>query len=275
MTPAVPLASAVAWGVADFNGGLATRSVPATRVAAMTQTWGLLLLVPAALLVGGTLPVRDALFGLLAGVAGALGLVAYFEALARGPMGVASPLAGVIGVLIPVVVGLGGGERPSVTGAAGIGVAVVAVLLAGGSGPAGSRSAARGGILLAAASGIGFGLFFVLLHATSSHDGVWPLVTARVGSLALLWTLSRRTRGTVVPGRVQILVATSGLFDMAANMLYLVAVHHGLLSVTAVTVSLYPVVVLVLARVLLGERLTRHHRLAAALALAAAVLISL
>jgi len=273
VTPVVPLAAALSWGVADFNGGLATRSVPATRVAAMTQTWGLLLLLPAALAVGGTFSVRDALLGLVAGAAGGLGLVAYFEALARGPMGVASPLAGVIGVLIPVVVGLSAGEDPSPAGAAGIGVATLAVLLAGGSDAGGSRRAGRGGIVLATASGVGFGIFFVLLHATRAADGVWPLVAARVGSLTLLWVLARRARGASTP-RLHLLVATSGLFDMAANMLYLFAVHHGLLSITAVTVSLYPVVVLVLARVILGERLTVRHRVAAALALGAAVLIS-
>ncbi len=114
------------------------------------------------------------------------------------------------------------------------------------------------------------------MHAVSGRAELWPLVTARGGSLALLWTLSLRPRGerTGLSATTRVLVAASGLFDMGANILYLVAVHHGLLSVTAVTVSLYPVVVLVLAWGFLRERLTGRHRVAAALAVAAAVFIS-
>ncbi len=274
--PAVPLASAVSYGVADFSGGLATRSVSASRVAAMTQTWGVLLVVPAAILTGGTLSWRDALLGLAAGLAGALGLIAYFRALAIGPMGVVSPIAAMVGALVPIVVGLGIGERPPTTGAIGIGVAAVSVLLASDSGPLRVRASSGAGVFLATSAGIGFGAFFVLMHAVSEQAELWPLLTARAGSLALLWTLSLRPTypRTGLSPSTRVLVAASGLFDMGANILYLVAVHHGLLSVTAVTVSLYPVVVLALAWAFLHERLTGRHRVAAALAVAAAVLIS-
>ncbi len=292
MTPAALLASAVGYGIADFSGGFATRSVSASRVAAASQTWGLLLLVPAAVAGRGSLAPRDALLGLVAGLAGALGLVAYFRALAIGPMGVVSPVAAVIGTLVPVVAGLGIGERPPAAATAGIGAAALSVLLASGSGPLRLGTAERTGIILSVLAGTGFGAFFVLMHAASGRAGLWPLIAARAASLALLWALATRrrparggssTEGTAaggpaaggLPFPTRAIVAASGLFDMAANILYVVAVHHGLLSITAVTVSLYPIVVVVLARLLLRERLTTRHRAAAVVAVAAAVLISI
>lgn len=280
MPVAVALPAALAYGVADFAGGLAARRAAVLAVTAGAQFLGLLALVPAVLLVPGE-PSATALgMGALAGIAGASGLLLYFRGLAVGPMGVVAPLSAVVGAGLPLIVGLAGGERLGAAAVTGLVVALAAIVLATG----GTRDAvAVRGILLGLASGAGFGLFFVGLDATPEGSGLWPLLAGRVVSVMLLVlliaglcvrlgrerALGRGTRGVVV------LVAVSGVFDSLANVLFLLATRLGDLGVSAVLVSLYPVVVVLLARVVLHERLTTAQLASAGLALTASALLAL
>jgi drug/metabolite transporter (DMT)-like permease len=180
----------------------------------------------------------------------------------------------VVAVVVPVVVGIGGGERPAAPQYAGIllAVAAVALLSAGG-----SRAARldRTTVLLAIGAGIGFGLFYVALARTSTGANLWPLVAARVASVAVLILVSAWLRRAPGFGAANPLVVVgSGVFDVSANALYLLAVHGGLLSIVAVLVSLYPVSTVLCSMTFLGERLRGPQIAGVAIALAAVVCIT-
>ncbi|GAA5138553.1 DMT family transporter [Pseudonocardia adelaidensis] len=291
------LPSAVTYGIADFSGGLAARRAPVLVVTVVAQAAGLLSLLLVIGVVAGRPSAAAFGFGVLAGIAGAGGLLLYLRALAVGPMGVVAPLSAVIGAGLPLAVGLVGGERLGPVGVFAVGLALLAILLA----TTGTRNdrAATTGVLLGLAAGAGFGLFFVGVHAAPADSGLWPLLAGRLASVTLLTGLvlrhhlplptrsraASRTPGTGGSagaterdarsrGRTLALMVVSGVFDTVANVLFLVAARVGDLGISAVVVSLYPVVVVLLARVVLGERLTRTQLLSAVLALTASALLS-
>jgi drug/metabolite transporter (DMT)-like permease len=272
------LSSAVAYGAGDFAGGLAARRAPVLTVTAVAQAAGLAGLLPAALLVPGHVSVAAVGTGALAGVAGMSGLLLYMRGLAVGPMGLVAPLSSVVGAGLPLVAGVLGGERPGAVAGLALVVALVAVALAG----AGSRgdAAAGAGLAHGLGAGVGFGLFFVAIAATPDDAGLWPLVAGRVVSLSLLAALllGPRRRGGVGQGGVRAsgaaLMVACGVLDTAANVLFLLATRTGTLSVSGVLVSLYPVVVLVLARVVLRERLTGLQLTGVGLALTASAMLA-
>jgi drug/metabolite transporter (DMT)-like permease len=269
------LSSAVTYGIADFAGGLAARRAPVLVVTAVSQLAGLLALLPVTLLLPGALTPAAVGYGAAAGVAGASGVLLYLRGLAVGPMGVVAPLSAVVAAGLPLGVGILGGERPGPVAWAALAVALVAIVLAS----AGTRrdAGAGTGLVLGLGSGIGFGLFFVLLDLTPSDSGLWPLVAGRTTSVTLLLLLvlapllhGRRPGPFAALG----LIVASGLLDTAANVLFLLATRAGALSVSGVLVSLYPVVVVLLARVVLRERLSPLQLAGAGLALTAGVLLA-
>lgn len=304
MSLAAALPAALAYGIADFAGGLAARRAPVLTVTAVVQVIGLVTLAPAALLVPGGPSVAAAGLGALAGLAGAAGLLLYLRGLAVGPMGVVAPLSAVVGAGLPLLIGMLTGERPGPVALLALGVALVAIVLAGAGTSWGTGG--RTGVLLGLASGLGFGLFFVALDATPADSGLWPLLAGRLTTAPLLagavllgsgrgLALRRRVaalsgvgqvaRGegpaagnarTVFPRRrSQVgLMIVSGVFDTLANVLFLLATRQGALGVSAVVVSLYPVIVVLLARAVLRERLTRVQLTSAGLALGASVLLA-
>jgi drug/metabolite transporter (DMT)-like permease len=298
MSVPIALPAAFTYGIADFAGGMAARRAPVLVVTAVAQAAGLLSLLPVVGLVAGRPSTAALGVGALAGIAGASGLLLYLRALAVGPMGVVAPLSAVISAGLPLTVGLLGGEVLGPVAVLAIALALAAILMA----TVGTRqdAAASTGLLLGLAAGVGFGLFFVGLDATPPDSGLWPLLAGRVVSVTLLTALVLRhhlplpTRtpvassasghgGSAAPARRVlrpdrrspiVLMIVSGVFDTLANVLFLVATRLGDLGVSAVVVSLYPVVVVLLARVVLAERLTRTQLLSAGLALAAGVLLS-
>jgi drug/metabolite transporter (DMT)-like permease len=291
---AVP--AAVTYGIADFAGGLAARRASVLVVTVVAQAAGLLSLLLVIGAVAGR-PTPSAFgFGAIAGIAGASGLLLYLRALSVGPMGVVAPLSAVVGAGLPLAVGVVGGERLGPVSVLAVVVALVAILLA----TAGTRkdAAASTGLLLGLAAGVGFGLFFVGLDATPPDSGLWPLLAGRVVSVTLLAGLVLRHRlplptrsraATLAPSESPVstrrvvhsrtpapvvLMVVSGVFDTSANVLFLVATRLGDLGISAVVVSLYPVVVVLLARVVLGERLSRTQLVSAVLALTASALLA-
>lgn len=268
-------AAALTFGASDFAGGLASRRAPVLRVTFLAQAAGFLVLVPGLLLLAGELSAAALGAGAVAGVAGASGLVIYLRALAIGPMGVASPLAGVTGAALPVVIGLLAGERPTTAATVGIVLGLTAVVLATGRELARADLSSVRGPVMALLGGVGFGIFFVGLDASPSGSGLWPLLGARVVAVLLLVVLLRvrPARGPLDRSTLWLAVAT-GVLDMLANVLFLAATRAGLLSLAALLSSLYPVVVAAMAAGFLRERLDRLQWTGVAAGVGAVALIA-
>ncbi|WP_214323296.1 DMT family transporter [Nonomuraea sediminis] len=267
-------ACAVVYGTADFFGGLATKRSRVLSVVALSQSAGLVLILALLPILPGHFDQRALLWGLASGVAGAAGLVLFYRALARGVMSVVAPTTAVTSAALPVLFGLATGERPRPAALAGIAFALVAVLLVS-QDRGGERKSSLSSVLIALAAGAGFGGFFILLALAPHDTGMWPLVGARMSSLAMVALLAVVTRRTLKPsgGSLRIILA-AGVLDMAANVLYLLAKQHGMLSLVAVLVSLYPASTLLLARQVLGERLRAIQVAGVACALGAVALIA-
>jgi len=259
MVVVLALSSALVYGAADFCGGLAARTSRTLAVVAVSQLAGLLALLLLLPLLGGSPSVLDLVWGSAAGVAGAVGLAIFYRALADGVMSVIAPVTAVCAAAVPVVFGLALGERLTAAAGAGIALALMAVTLVAAEGGRPSLATARqAGLMSALAAGAAFGLFFVLLDQPSSDSGLWPLVGARTASLVVVAALAAGTRsGLALSAGALPLVVVAGVLDMAANALFLLAAREGLLAIAGVLASLYPVSTVLLAQVVLRERLTR------------------
>ncbi len=273
MSAPLALGAALSYGIADFAGALATKRERVLVVTAYAQLAGLVALVPAVLLLPGSPSAAALGIGALGGLAGTAGLAMYFRGLAIGPMGVVAPLSAVVAAGLPFGVGvLAGGERPGILALVATVLALVAVWLTT-AGSTANGGSPRRAVLLGLGSGLGFGLFFVALDATPDGSGLWPLLGARTTSVSVLIVILLVLAGPRLPGHPGLMIV-SGIGDTLANALFLLATRAGLLSLSAVLVSLYPVVVALLARWVLGERLTRVQSAAAVLAVAAAALLA-
>jgi len=270
------LASSVVFGAADFTGGLATKRSPAVSVVVATYVTGLSVALLAVPFFGEGVPqVEHLLWGAGAGIAGGLGLVVLFHALATTRMNVAAPAAALFGAIAPIGFGILTGERPTALAWLGIAVALPAVALLGaGNEDDAARSTARRALLLAAVVGIGFGTFGIMISRTPAEAGMWPLVAARVGSVIVIGAIAAGTGRPLWPRKAWRLALLSGAIDMVSNILFLLAVRETLLSLVVVITSLYPASTIVLARVVVGERLTRHQVAGLALGTVGVVLIS-
>jgi uncharacterized membrane protein len=281
MAALLALLSATAYGVGDFFGGLSARRLPSSAVVLRTHVAGLLGLLAVVPLVGGAAGHGDLAIGAIGGVAGALGVLAFYRAMASGVMSLVAPITAVTAAIVPVAYGLATGERPSPVGMVGIPLALVAVaLLAREGGPETASSLSVPQLLTALGAGAGFGLYFVALGMASDDAGLWPVVAGRLASVTLFGLVAlfnpaarvgdRRARQL---GLVAMLVAC-GLLDAWANALFLLATHHGMLTLVGVLGALYPAATLLLARGVLGERLARPQLGGVALAAAAVTLVS-
>ncbi|MEX5720360.1 EamA family transporter [Geodermatophilus maliterrae] len=278
MAVLLALASAVVYGMADFCGGLASRRAATVAVVTVSQAAGLVALVLLLPVLGGDPERADLLWGAAAGLAGAVGLLLFYRALADGVMSVVAPVTAVSAAALPVLGGLLLGERIGLLAALGIVLALGAVVLVAADGGLSSLRAARlGTVAPALAAGAGFGVFFVLLDRTGEDSGLSPLVAARVVSVLLVGTLALASRRSLrVPRPALSVVLLAGTGDMAANALFLLATQAGgSLAVTGVLASLYPVSTVVLAQLVLRERLSGAQRVGLGVAVVAVVLITL
>lgn len=283
MTALFALATSLLWGLADFGGGLLTRRTPALTVVVASQSIAAAVLGAIVVATGGWSEAGPQLwFAFAAGLVGPVALLSFYKALALGPMGVVSPL-GALAVAVPITVGLFLGERPGLTQVAGIAVAVVGVVLAGGPQLRGAP-VQRQAILLTLIAALGFGTVFVLIaEASSSVTGLFlALFVQRVtnvvtGGAALLVAVRRGSPALPeggFPWRSLPALAFVGLADVAANGTYAVAAQHGPVTVAAVLASLYPVVTALAARGFLSERLRGVQAAGAGLALVGTVLLA-
>jgi drug/metabolite transporter (DMT)-like permease len=271
---ALALASSVVWGVADFSGGSLTRRLPAFAVTVVSQAAGFAVLV-VAVAVRGDVGARSFALGVVAGIGGGAGLAAFYRALSLGTMSVVSPIAA-CGAVVPFAIALATGERPSVIAVVGAALALGGAVLASlEERRAASPERARA-VALAVAAALALGLFVYFLGLGSRDgDALSTLLGARVGSLGLLVLLALSRRAPLrVPRASLAAVALVGVADVSANALFAFASGHGLLALVAVLGSLYPVVTVLLAHVLLGERLTRTQQAGVAVALTGVIAIA-
>ena len=273
------LAVAASYGAADFFGGLASKRATSWSVVLLAQYVGLAVLTLLLLADRDASPTgADLLLGAAASSVGVVGVGLLYLGLARGPMGVVAPITAVGSAVVPVAWGLVSGERPAVLALAGVGLALVAVVLvarttAEAAVPA-TAHIARSTLVVAVAAGLAFGMVFVLLSHTGDDSGFWPLLSGRLASTTALLAVLAVLRRPLVPGGGTPIVVLTGVFDVGANALFLLASREGLLSLVSVLSSLYPAVTVVLARAVLHERLLRHQVAGLALALLGVALIA-
>ena len=274
MAPAYALLASLCWGFGDFLGGMKSRVMPVLVVMAVSQPFGLAAVAIAVAVRGSGPPGPEVAWAALGGFLGTLGLVAFYRGMAAGAISVVVPLASVAAA-IPVIWGLTQGDHVSsiqeLGFVAALGGGLMASLERGG-----ERARFAAGTGWAVLALLGFGGYFVALHASAEHDWLWPSLVFRATSVTLVWTVLLLTRQRLrgVRPHLAALVAV-GLLDTGGNTLFAAASEsHGLLSVVSVLASLYPVVTVLLARLVLRERVARSQELGVLVTLAGVVLIS-
>ena len=269
------LGASLAWGFADFGAGVGSRRLPVFLVAAIMQLTGLVA-VGAVLLVTRDAPPswRQVGWAVFAGAVSVVGLAAFYRGLAIGAMGIVGPIS-TTAAIVPFTYGLARGERPSALQLTGVALAVLGVLGAS----LEPRTEGRGrkvgtGVGLALLAALGFGCSLIGLSKAAPGGITWAVLVMRIVAVPCMTALAF-TVGARAPSRrmLRMLIAV-GIADTGATLLYAAASTRGLLSIVAVLASLYPVVIVVLARVLLAERVARPQLAGVAVALAGVALIS-
>jgi drug/metabolite transporter (DMT)-like permease len=282
------LPSAGFYGAADFTGGLVTRRAAAIPVVFLSQATGLVLVALALPLLPAATPTSaDLWWGAIAGLTGGVGVALLYYALSIGTMSVVAPTTAVAAVALPVLTSMALGERPSAIAVAGILLGVVSIVMVSrqssapspdgrGPAPSGARGGqrVRTGVGVALLAGIGVGLFLLTLAQTRAEAGMWPLFTDRIASVAMFAILAGVRRQSLrMPVGLAALAIVGGALDMIANALYLLAVRIGPLSPVVTLSSLYPASTVLLARGILGERLSAWQTAGVVTALVAVMLI--
>ncbi|MCP4086175.1 MAG: DMT family transporter [Actinomycetia bacterium] len=270
------LLTAALFGTGDFCGGLAAKRTSVVQVVLGSHLVGLVGVFIASLVMAERFLLGDLVLGMVGGAFGAMGVGLLYRGLARGPMGVVAPLTAMTSAAAPAAWGVGFGDELSGWAWVGIVLAVLAIGLVSSTSSAPSSPVTGQVIVEALMSGVGFGAFFIVIDATDAASAPWPVVGARLLTTVGIGFFVLVTAG---PGGVQWggatpLIALTGVFDTGSNVLFLYATHEGLLSVVAVLSSLYPITTVMLARLVLNERLTRLQLWGFLAAMAATVLIA-
>jgi len=270
------LLTAIVYGVADYSGGRASRTASSASVTFVGQSLSFVILIVVAIALGDPIAsTHDLLLSAGAGVAGSLGLLAFYRALASGQMTVVAPITALVGTVIPVVWGLVNGERPGGVAYVGMAAAVLAVALVTNAFGLHAAKISLQLVLLAAFGGACFASIFIAFDYTSRDAGVWPLLALRVVSVPLIFCVVVFTRKPMkLSGPSLRFALVSGVLDSGANWLYLLAAREGLLSIVAVVTSLYPVSTLLLATSLDKEKLHKTQWVGIVFVVIALVLVS-
>lgn len=298
------LSGAIVYGVSDFFGGLGARYLGSIRITWFAEMAGLLTAVLAFFLVGGNWSVQateQTLFwGGLSGFAGTFAILFLYASLAIGPMSILSPLGALVSAIVPVAWEFFTGHTLSALAYTAIAVALVAVALVGFVPEKGAAKVTARGLLFATFAGIGIGLYLICMHQTSPSSGFAPFVANRFVALSLMTivvivtavinALKRRgmftgrapradmvvgDHGTVNWKRGLQLALACGVFDTLGNVIILTGLHIGNMSVMAVLAALYPAGTILLATIMLKERIARVQMIGLALAIIAAAMLSL
>lgn len=267
------LASALTWGAGDFFGGYASRKSNVFKVVAFSQSLGFLLLFFAAVVVGERLlDTVDLMWSCIAGACSGLGLVFYYAALARGSMGLAAPLTGVLTAAMPAAAGAFIEGLPSPIQVTGFILAFMSIALV--TGDSGYRLTFNTQVLLAMLAGVSFGLFLTFIGQVSKGSYLYPLAVSRLFTVAIAITLTASLSIGPVSKTHHAPVIAAGIFDAGGSLFYLLARQAGRLDVAGVLSSLYPVSTVLLAKIVLREKLGKRRAVGIALATAATALIN-
>ena len=286
------LAAAVLYGGGDFLGGMATRRAHVLTVLMLVETAAVIVAVAAAVIFGGPASLPGLAWGFSAGAIGGLGLIIFYVGLAAGPMSVVAPVSGLVATVLPVAVALTGGERPGAGVYAGALLCLVAIVLAssasetddpgdrGGAGRTGRAHPPRRlgrAIAYGTASGVSFGLFFLLIRNAGQSGEVWPVAAGRIGELAVVLAAAAVLRPGLrgLRGGIPLAAVSAGVIDVVANLCYVAATRIGAFGLAVVLASLYPGVTVLLARVVLGERLRWIQRVGLGLAAIGILLVTI
>lgn len=283
------IAAAAGFGTADFLGGLASRRASTVSVIVVSQSVGIAMVLLAASLVSSPPDLPAFGWGGAAGLAYGVGLLLLYRGLAVGRMSVVAPITAVCALTFPVVFGLVLGEHPGKWALVGIVFAVLAIGLVSreasssdsppgdtaGQGAHSGGVSGRAVVLTAIASGVGFAFFFICFSRTTSSAGLWPLVASRVVTIGGFVAVGLGTRQSFrIPRGAMYIAAAGGLVDVCANTCYVLSVRSGMISLAATLTSLYPVTTVLLARLVLRERIGWLQATGLGCALAAVVLIT-
>ena len=285
------LTAAVLYGSADFLGGAASRQTRALSVASLSVPAGALVMLAAAAVAGGPASTTGLGWALAAGGIGAIALMVFYTGLAAGPMSVVAPVSALVSTVLPVGVAVAIGEHLSAFVYAGAAVCLVATVLVslerrtpdrvpatGAGGYLGQHPALRG-LVYGTACGAMFGIFFVFLRNAGSSGVFWPVCISRLANAAVVIAVAvlagARPVGREAGSRVLAATIGSGVLDASANLCYVLATRAGLFGIAAVLTSLYPGITVLLARVVLGERMQTIQRVGLLLAAAGVVLVTL
>ena len=277
------LAAAVLYGSGDFLGGMATRRAHVLTVLTVVETAAVIAALTAAAMWPGAASLAGLAWGISAGLTGGLGLIIFYVGLAAGPMSVVAPVSGLVSTILPVAVALAEGERPGAGVYAGALLCLVAIVLASSAGD--TSAVARPGrpgpgraIGYGIASGTLFGLFFLLIRNAGQSGELWPVAAGRIGELAIVLIAAAVLRRGLLPrgagGRLLLAAAGAGVIDVVANICYVAATRTGMFGLAVVLASLYPGVTVLLARVVLGERLRWVQRAGLGLAAIGILLVA-
>jgi drug/metabolite transporter (DMT)-like permease len=267
------LAASLSWGAGDFSGGVATRRAKVLSVVIAAHAIGLMMLIALALIWSEPFPsTLDIIWGSVAGLAGAVGVVAFYQSLSVGRMGIVAPITAMLSAAVPVLFGAFFEGLPGPLQLTGFVLALIAVGLISGLGVVKGRPKGLG---LAFLAGLGFGSFFILISRVSHGAIFWPLAAARLASFLFLLAVILVRRQEIIPKKsVLPVVFLAGALDVAGNVFFVLATHAGRLDVAAILSSLYPAVTVLLASIILKERVTRIQTIGICIALVAIPLIS-
>jgi drug/metabolite transporter (DMT)-like permease len=272
------LLAAAFYGAADFCGGLAARRTAVFAVTVLSQLSGLAVLLGILALTRWHLVGSDVVFGALAGICAGGGLVLFYHALSIGRMGVVSPITAVLASAVPLVASVARGERLHATQIVGMAIALVSIVLIAASfeeSEEGKREIATEGVREALIAGVVIGGFILFLSRAQPASGIAILLPARIASVLVLLLCAAAFRGRLRTSlRALPLVVVCGVLDMAANAFFLLSARAGYVSIAAVLTGLYPASTVLLAWVVLRERLQRIQRVGVVLALAGVALIA-
>lgn len=273
MAIVLSLVSALAYGISDFIGGVLAKRASAWQIAVVGQTSSGVFSLAAAVVIGGSPTARDLVFGALAGLGGGFGAAFLYRGLSTARMNVVAPLSGVGTALIPACVGLVTGERPSALALTGIVMALPAIALIS---RVGDHSVThRSGVVDGILAGVGFGLLFTFLGQVGDGGGLYPLALSQATSIVSVIATAVALRQSWVPrDRAAWDAAVMGPLGALAQGTFLYATQHGLLSVVSVISSLYPASTVLLAAVVLRERIQRWQGVGLAIAAVAVALVA-
>lgn len=274
MTVLLALLGAVFYGLSDFVGGLFSRRTSAWSVALLAALSGAVFVSVAALVVDGDPTPTDLLWGVVAGLGNGLGTAFLYRGLAAGRMGVVAPISAVGAAVVPVVAGLVAGERPAALVWLGILAAFPGIWLVSRE-PVAADAPASGGVLDGVLAGLGFGSFFAALGQVPDSAGLLPIALNQLVAAVAVVVLAIALRAPWLPrDRAALAGALSGALGISAAVAFLVATHHGDLSVSAVLASLYPAFTILLAATVLKEHIHRAQAVGLALCAAAVALVA-